>query len=382
MCISCAPDDHDDRSPAWSRRAVLAGIGGLTAAVGMSACGARRESPASQNSPAAAPPGPDAKLRVVLLGTRAGPYVQGDRTGISTALVVDGHTYLVDCGQSSVWQFHRAGLTFASLKNIFITHLHSDHIADYYNFFMLGGSTDTRITDGVSPTVNVYGPGPAGGLPAAYGGAHPPVAEPGDPTPGLADLTQRCNEAFAYSNNVLMRDTGLQNTAALAAVHEIAVPPVGASFTNTAPATAPFPVMSDDHVRVTATLVPHGPVFPSFAFRFDTEYGSVTFSGDTALCDNLVELAQGSQLLIHEAINTEDGSLSAAAQSHMTQSHTAVQQVGTVAQRAGVPRLVLSHIADFGPTASIDPVQWAQWAQRGYDGDVTVGQDLQTITLR
>ena len=51
-------------------------------------------------------------------------------------------------------------------------------------------------------------------------------------------------------------------------MHEIALPPgSGATPAGTAPRMAPFPVMEDDRVRVTAaTLVPHGPVFPAFAF--------------------------------------------------------------------------------------------------------------------
>ncbi|MFJ8956291.1 hypothetical protein ACIRO1_40015 [Streptomyces sp. NPDC102381] len=63
-------------------------------------------------------------------------------------------------------------------------------------------------------------------------------------------------------------------------VHEIRFPDVGASARgNTAPPMRPFTVMEDDRLKVTAVLVPHGPVFPSFAFRFDTDHGSVTFSG-------------------------------------------------------------------------------------------------------
>lgn len=162
--------------------------------------------------------------------------------------------------------------------------------------------------------------------------------------------------------------------------HEIALPDVGASYTSTAPRMSPFPVMSDDRVRVTATLVPHGPVFPSFGFRFDTEHGSVTFSGDTRMSDNLIELARGCDVLVHEAINIRGSDLPAAARSHMLQSHTEVQQAGTVAARADVPRLVLSHIADFGP--ALDPAQWARWAKQGYSGEVIVGSDLRAITVR
>ena len=46
-----------------------------------------------------------------------------DRAGISSAPIVDGHTYLVDCGRACVTQFHKAGLSFASLRGIFLTHL-------------------------------------------------------------------------------------------------------------------------------------------------------------------------------------------------------------------------------------------------------------------
>lgn len=67
----------------------------------------------------------------------------------------------------------------------------------------------------------------------------------------------------------------------------------------------PFPVFEDDRVRVTATLVPHGPVYPSLAYRFDTEDGAVTFSGDTAKSANVVRLARGSDILVHEVIDVD-----------------------------------------------------------------------------
>lgn len=55
-------------------------------------------------------------------------------------------------------------------------------------------------------------------------------------------------------------------------------------------------------MRVTATLVPHGPMYPSFAFRFDTDHGSVIFFDDTAKSENLITLAQGTDILVHEAV--------------------------------------------------------------------------------
>ena len=41
--------------------------------------------------------------------------------------------------------------------------------------------------------------------------------------------------------------------------------------------------------------------FPAFGFRFDTEDGSVAFSGDTTVSDNLVRLAAGADVLVRES---------------------------------------------------------------------------------
>ncbi|WP_203721773.1 MBL fold metallo-hydrolase [Streptomyces coelicoflavus] len=101
-------------------------------------------------------------LELVLLGTKAGPPVDPPR-GISSALVVDGATYVVDRGRSAVTQYIRAGPTLASRSGIFITHLHADHVADYYKFFLLGGSVPNQEGDRLTGPVPVHGPGPAGG---------------------------------------------------------------------------------------------------------------------------------------------------------------------------------------------------------------------------
>ena len=66
-----------------------------------------------------------------------------------------------------------------------------------------------------------------------------------------------------------------------------------------------FDVYEDELVKVTAVLVKHPPIFPALAFRFDTAYGSVTFSGDTAECEALAVLARDTDILVHEAVNLD-----------------------------------------------------------------------------
>jgi ribonuclease BN (tRNA processing enzyme) len=303
------------------------------------------------------------------------------QVGAASALVVDGRSYVVDCGRASVTQFVRAGLRLDSIAGIFLTHLHADHIADYYNFFLLGGHIKNQLGDHVASAVPVLGPGPAGGLQPRFGGGTAPTVNPADPTPGTARLTDSLHAAYAYSSNVFLRDMNVADIRTLIDVREI-VHPAGtnADFMDTAPAMPPFVVFRDDKVVVSATLVPHGPVFPAYAFRFDTEYGSVTFSGDTRYSTNLVALAQGTDLLVHEAIGVEGAGLGEASLDHMLQSHVLIDDVGTVAQRAGAKHLVVSHYADLG-AQKVDVQKWRRLAQRGYRGRATIGQDLDTFTV-
>ncbi len=139
----------------------------------------------------------------------------------------------------------------------------------------------------------------------------------------------------------------------------------------------PFPVFEDDRVRVTATLVPHGPVFPSYAYRFDTEDGAVTFSGDTAKSPNVVRLATGSDILVHEVIDVDFYAATSgpALVEHMIHAHTTAQDVGRVAAEAGVRQVVLSHIGPGDPRQVTDD-QWTSGVSSTYSGTVTVGHDL------
>lgn len=272
-------------------------------------------------------------------------------------------------------------MKYGDLAGIFLTHLHADHLADYYNYFIMAGTTGEKNGDVTPSGIPVWGPGSAQGLPTARGRKLPTVGG-GEPTPGIKALTDHLHQAFAYSSNIFIRDAGFRDPRDIPDVHEIALPRDStATWENTAPAMKPFTVMEDDRVKVSATLVPHGPVFPSFAFRFDTDHGSVTFSGDTRKNDNLITLAKGSDILVHEALRIPpDAGLTDDIIDHHGKSHVFVDEVGPIAQAADVPSLVLSHIEETGGGV-IDPAVWTKEAAHGYDGKVTVGEDLMRIAV-
>ena len=321
--------------------------------------------------------------RLVLLGTAGGPLPSPTRFGISQAVVVGDRVHVVDCGTGVTRQLRRARL-LSGLSGVYLTHLHSDHACDYFNLFLLGWPIIQ-----FNPPVPVYGPGSAGpmcALPAEDDEPAIPLVNPADPTPGIVEVTQHHIEAAAFDLNIRMREAGRSDLTELIVPTEIAVPAaVGASpLGAVAPPMPPIVVAEGDDLRVTAVLVQHAPVFPAFAFRFDTPAGSIVISGDTAPSPNLVSLAQGADILVHEVYDDtrhyDDEETWEAEQRrhHLVTSHTAVSEVGKVAAEAGVGRLVLTH---FIPGEDAHPD--AHWLERisGFDGEVIVGQDLLELSL-
>ena len=75
-------------------------------------------------------PNPPA-TRVVTLGTQGGPLPSRNRAQPANAVVVNGAVYLVDAGNGVLRQLTLAGLDYRRVSQIFITHNHDDHNADW-----------------------------------------------------------------------------------------------------------------------------------------------------------------------------------------------------------------------------------------------------------
>ena len=145
------------------------------------------------------------------------------------------------------------------------------------------------------------------------------------------------------------------------------------------------PVFDDENVRVRATLVDHPPVVPAFAYRFDAPDRSFVISGDTRPSENLIELARGADVLVHEALFPAGidrlvagvpnaSSLKQSILSH----HTSAADAGRVANAAGVKTLVLSHLVP-PDDATITEQMWIDAAGTHFAGRIIVGKDLLEI---
>src|SRR4029077_3559733 len=139
------------------------------------------------------------KTQIVMLGT-GNPNPDPERSGPATAIVVNGSSYLIDCGTGVVRRAAAAAekykipaLQAQNLKIVFITHLHSDHTLGLPDLIL------TPWVMGRAEPLKIYGP-----------------AE----TKSMAEHIEA-----AYAEDIRIRTTGGQphnNTGYKADVHEVA----------------------------------------------------------------------------------------------------------------------------------------------------------------
>lgn len=188
--------------------------------------------------------------------------------------------------------------------------------------------------------------------------------------PPLATMTQLFFDMNAYDINTRIADEGRMPLVPLVHVHEVN----DGGF-----------VMQDENVRVTSVIVHHPPVTPAFGYRFDASDRSIVISGDTAPSENLIGLAEGADVLVHEALYPAGVDRlvarvpnAAALKQSIMSHHTSAEDAGRVAQAAGVKVLVLSHfVPPDDPT--ITDQMWLDAARVHFKGRVVVGKDLMEI---
>ena len=278
-------------------------------------------------------------MELVILGSGGGPQPIAERGSPAIAVVHDGVWYAVDAASGVARQAVAAGLALRDLRGVFITHHHIAHNADMGTLPLLAW------TAGLVSPVAVAGP--------------PPCSELVDEFVSLSrvDITHR-------------EHLGRPQFASLLRTQDVADGSV---------------ILEHDGLSVRAAAVVHPPL-DAVGYRFDAAQGSVVVSGDTAACEEMVALAHGADILVHEAYSPDhlhlltDGTNAAVErlQQHFAQAHTSAEDAGRIAARAGVRTLVLWHLI---PTRGVTDEEFAAQAARHFDGQVVVAKDLERVAV-
>jgi ribonuclease BN (tRNA processing enzyme) len=241
-------------------------------------------------------------VRLTVVGC-SGSYPGPDSPCSSYLLEHDGHRLLLDMGNGALGALHRH-IDPVTLDAVVLSHLHSDHCIDLATYYVVR---------------NYH---PAGRLPLL-------------PLHGPAGTLDRLTQAY-----------GLDGDVDMAGVYD---------FREVTPGTfdsGPF--------RITADRVNH-PV-ESFAYRIEAGGKVLTYSGDSAESENLIRLAQGSDLFLCEASFTEG-------RDTYPDVHLNGREAGEHATRAGATRLLLTHI----PPWTDGQINLAH-AKKAYDGPVELAR--------
>lgn len=321
-------------------------------------------------------------MSVYTLGTGGGPIVSSSRAGTSTAVRVDGATYVIDCGMGSIRNY-RSHANWGELRAVLLTHHHSDHIYDLGAYLVTGwqvpGESFTR-------PIQIFGPGRPNRVPAVDQQHEQELASRiarREMTSTEEIVDALLDKVFASDVVIRMVDEGRDEPHDWVQAHNIQIPDsAGAcAVENRHPQMDPFEIYRDDLVTISTILVDHRLCFPAYAYRIDSRYGSVVISGDTAYSENCIKLAQNADLLLHEVIDLPgilatfpDGPTRDGIEVHLRESHTPYNEVGKVAAKAGVGSLVLHHIVPNTPGAA-DLEAMVNTAKDDFSGNVSIAED-------
>ena len=328
-----------------SRRTLLAGVAAapaLTAAVEPGAAQTVGNSTAAQLAQSALQEAKGTKL--VMLGTAAGPVPGRSRKMTSHLMLSNGAAYVLDCGLGVTDRFAETGVAFNALRSIFITHHHFDHNVEYGPLLSIGW------VQGMPLSVRAYGP------------------------PPLKQMTIDYIRSMRTTIDFWAEDLKMK------ALETIDVTEVSGAG----------PVMQDDNVKVSSVVVEHPPVKPALGYRFDFNDRSIAFSGDTTPIEAVAQMAKGADILVHEAMYLPAVESYVKAQvakgrpvsveafmAHMKADHSPVEDVGRIAEEAGVKTLVLSHL-----TPAVDSITddtWRAPAAKYFKGEIIVAKDLMVL---
>ncbi|WP_336997290.1 ribonuclease Z [Leclercia sp. M50] len=272
-------------------------------------------------------------MELFFLGTSAGVPT---RTRNVTSILLDlqhptrGGLWMFDCGEGTQHQLLRTAAHPGKLDKIFITHLHGDHL------FGLPGLLCSRSMAGNIQPLTIYGP--------------PGIREFVETSLRISgSWTDYPLEIIEIKPGVVFKDDAYTVTAA-ALNHPVECygfrieerdKPGALDGAALIAAGVPFGPLFQQLKRGESVTLEDGRTINGAAYLSPPRPGKkLALFGDTAPCENALALAQGVDLLVHEA--TLEVAMEEKANSR---GHSSTHQAARLARDAQVKKLIVTHVS-------------------------------------
>lgn len=296
-------------------------------------------------------------LRWTSLGTAGGPVPTPERAEPSNLLLAGDQQILVDTGDGTVNQLAKAGLNLSRVRTVFISHHHMDHTGG------LGAVIGLRWMNAMPGKLRVYGP------------------------PGTREIVDGAIKSMQPQARVGF-GLGTASPSPEDSVEVVEI--VGGARVAIGPLT--ITSVANSHFDHPGPKLAEEPV--SLSYRFELGNRSITYTGDTGPSDDVSRLAKGTDMLVSEVIDLEGIAASIRKSRpdmteetfnqmhrHLSTHHVNAAEIGNIAAKAGVKRVVLTHLAvPPGPIAKFEPALRRGIAQ-AYSGPVQIAHDLSSFEL-
>jgi ribonuclease Z len=246
-------------------------------------------------------------MKLTILGSGS-PEAYVRRASSGYLLEIGDDKILFDCGGGVFENLLRSDRKPSDITHIVFSHLHSDHMMDYARL------VHAAWDEGGTP-IKVFGPLPIASITEGYFGPEGVLAH---------DLRAR-TELEPSQLVWLARGGTLPRPWPAPVVTEITEGSeiIGAGW------------------RILPFAVPHGqPILSCLGFRVETPDATFVYSGDAAHCDALETHCRAADLLLHWCYRLD----SQPAHPAMERLTPTPSEIAQLAQRAGVKRLLLTHM--------------------------------------
>ena len=275
-------------------------------------------------------------MKLTLLGTGC-PSVDYKRCGASNLVLTKKTKILIDCGSGVTQRLNQSKNSSADIDALLLTHLHTDHVIDLYQLIISSWHSDR------DSIWKIYGP------------------------KGTKKFVDKIFSAWKIERELRISYEKRKSTNALKyKVYEL----------------KKNGSIKINDIKIKYFEVDHKPVPYAYGFSFYNNKKKLTISGDTRPCENLMQNAQNSDVLLHEVfIEYEMNKMSKLKTKktlhNVKEYHTPSNLVGKVAKLSNCKELVLTH---FVPTR-FNSSRLKKVVKKDFGKDPIIGKDLLTINI-